>query len=597
MAIIRQLSQQLVNQIAAGEVLENPAAAVKELVENSIDAGSTRITITLRQAGKSLIIVDDNGVGMDRDDLLACLSRHATSKLQDDDLLAIASLGFRGEAIPSIASVSRMNIETRARDNDDAWSLSVEAGHITDEPKPCARQSGTKIEVRDLFYATPARLKFLKSDQAEMMAIKDNLNRLAMAYPEIEFMCTHDDRKIFHYKPEGLLERISSVMGRDFYDNAMPIDAIGDDQITLRGYASLPTYNRGNAKAQYLFVNGRPVKDKLLIGVLRGAYADVLARDRYPMVALFVDLPHTEVDVNVHPAKTEVRFRRPVVIRNLLFHAIQNAIREHSQQSAGLLDIQKQHFQVQSNRSQKSVPSNVSYALPNLDMRPQARVEEARTATAFFASQEECNPANIDEGIQASTNYPLGSALAQFHENYIVSQTSEGIVIVDQHAAHERLVYERMKASYAEMGIKRQILLVPEIVNLTQDQVSMLVDQIDVLVKVGLIIESFGDDAVIVREVPAIIADRLNIQETIKNLADEVEDIGTVSGLDDKVNYLLATMACHGSVRSGRRLNQDEMNALLRQMEETPLSGQCNHGRPTMVSLSLDDVEKLFKRR
>jgi DNA mismatch repair protein MutL len=577
-SIIRQLPDNLVNQIAAGEVLENPAAAIKELVENSIDAGATKITITLRQAGKSLIVIEDDGIGMSPDDLRLCLSRHATSKMPYDDLLAIESLGFRGEAMPSIASVSRMEIHSRARSSAEAWCMRSSAGNAS-EIEPSNIHAGTRIQVSDLFYATPARLKFLKSDQAEMMIIKDTLNRLAMAYPDVEFQCMHDDKKTFHYRAEDVLSRISSVMGRDFQSNAMPIET-EIENIKLSGFASLPTFHRGNAKAQYLFVNGRPVRDKLLMGVLRGAYADVLARDRYPMVALFVTLPQTDVDVNVHPAKTEVRFKKPMVIRNLLFHGVQNAIREFSKTSASLLPSQSLNFQ----QKVASAP-RVNYALPDMDFQPQARVAESSDSFEGDASFE------------VKQDYPLGSALAQFHENYIVSQTSQGIVIVDQHAAHERLVYEKMKDSYALSGVKTQILLVPEIVNLTQDQVHLITEQASLLKDAGLIVEAFGEDAIIVREIPTILADRLNIQTMIKNLADEVEDIGTVDGLVEKINHLLATMACHGSVRSGRRLNQAEMNDLLRQMEATPLSGQCNHGRPTIISLSLDDVEKLFKRK
>jgi DNA mismatch repair protein MutL len=581
MAIIRQLPDNLVNQIAAGEVIENPAAAIKELVENSIDAGARCVSVTLRQAGKSLIVIEDDGIGMSQDDLKLCLSRHATSKVPSDDLLNIGSLGFRGEALPSIASVSRIEIQSRANGENDGWMIKAEAG-VIGEASPSSIRQGTRITVKDLFYATPARLKFLKSDQAEMMIIKETLNRLAMAYPDIEMRCEHDDRKTFHYRSETLLERISSVMGRDFQTNAMPIESEVEG-IRLSGFASLPTYSRGNARAQYLFVNGRPVKDKLLMGVLRGAYMDVLPRDRYPLVALFVNLEQTEVDVNVHPAKSEVRFKKPMVIRNLIFHGIQNALREHAKASAGLLPSQTVHFQTKIAQAPK-----VNYALPEMDFKPQARVAENKQPLSM-----------VDELVTNETvsDYPLGSALAQFHENYIVSQTKDGIVIVDQHAAHERLVYERMKDNYAQSGVKKQILLIPEIVNLSQDHVAMILEHQSLLNDAGVVLEEFGEGAIIVREIPAILADRLNIQDMVKNLADEVEDLGTVDGVVEKINHLLATMACHGSVRSGRRLNQSEMNDLLRQMEETPLSGQCNHGRPTMISLSLDDVEKLFKRR
>lgn len=590
MTAIRQLPETLVNRIAAGEVIENPAAAVKELVENSIDAGAAHISVDLRQAGKSLIIVEDDGIGMDADDLRLCLERHATSKLQDDDLLAIGSLGFRGEALPSIASVSRMRVASRARGAEDGWTIAVEGGR-KGEVAPSPQRTGTRIEIRDLFYATPARLKFLKSDQSELMAIKGILNRLAMAYPDIAFTLIHDDKRAFHYPAAvqtdaqgGRIERLAAVMGKDFQASSMPV-AAEIESIRLSGFASLPTFSRGNAQHQYLFVNGRPVRDKLLMGVLRGAYADVLARDRYPVVALFVDLAQEDVDVNVHPAKAEVRFRKPMVVRNLLFHGLQSALRQYGAQSAASVVIPQRTAPYNGARAGGQRRPAPSYTLPAMEFAPQGRVAEPRSF----------EPTPALEPKQAA--YPLGSALAQFHENYILAQTPEGIVLIDQHAAHERLVYERMKEAAAQYALKRQILLVPEIVSLPPDQTRLLMDHAAALEAAGLVIEAFGEDAVIVREVPAILADRLDIGETVKNLADEAEDIGTADGVLEKINHVLATMACHGSVRSGRRLNHEEMNALLRQMEETPLSGQCNHGRPTYISLSLDEIEKLFKRR
>jgi DNA mismatch repair protein MutL len=589
MSIIRQLPDTLVNQIAAGEVIERPAAAIKELVENSIDAGADKITIDLMQAGKSRIIIDDNGMGMAQDDLALCLSRHATSKLPDSDLLSIQSLGFRGEALPSIGSISRMTIETRHRDADEAWQISCEGGKIG-SIKPSARQKGTKITITDLFYSTPARLKFQKSDQAEIIAVKSVLNRLAMAYPDIEFQCLHNDKRVFHYQKRPLADRLTAILGRDFQKSSMPIDHQNED-VTIKGYASLPTLNKGNAKDQYLFVNGRPVMDKLLLGVLRGAYADVLAGNRYPIVALFLELPFDDVDVNVHPTKAEVRFKAPTAIRNLLFHAIQSAIREQAGVSASMLPTQIQRFsQGGGARIAHHYAPQVNYAIPNMEFQPQSRVAETSYDHDF-------TPKHVEVTKPPQDDFPLGSALAQFHDNYIVSQTKDGITIIDQHAAHERLVYEKMKADLAAKGILRQILLVPEIIELPQDQVQMLSDQKDILEKAGLVLDSFGDGSIIVREVPSILSDRMNIHDMVKNLADEVEDLGTVDGLEAKINHLLATLSCHGSVRSGRRLNQDEMNQLLRDMEKTPLSGQCNHGRPTMISLSLDDVEKLFKRQ
>jgi DNA mismatch repair protein MutL len=505
--------------------------------------------------------------------------------MQNDDLLAIDSLGFRGEAMPSIGSVSRMSIQSKSKNVNDAWTITCHGGQVS-VLEPASQKQGTRIEIRDLFYSTPARLKFLKSDIAEMMAIKEILNRLAMAYPDIEFQCTHNDKKIFHYQPSDQLTRISAIMGREFQSSSMVIEAQNED-VKLSGYASLPTLSKGNSKAQYLFVNGRPVRDKLLLGVLRGAYSDVLFGGRYPMVALFLTLPTRDVDVNVHPTKAEVRFKNPTQIRNLMFHGIQSAIREQSSVSASLLPNQISRFSAGGAKSPK-----VNYAIPNMDFAPQSRVAEA--SAELGPSRREEFPASV-ESVQ--DNYPLGSALAQFHDNYIVSQTDDGIIIVDQHAAHERLVYERMKGEVDHNGINRQILLIPEVVAVTQDQMNLLLEQREILEKVGFVIEGFGEDSIIVREVPSLLSDRLNIRDMVKNLADEVEDFGTVDGVKDKINHLLSTMSCHGSVRSGRRLNTQEMNEILRQMEKTPLSGQCNHGRPTMISLSLDDVERLFKRQ
>lgn len=592
MTVIRQLPETLVNQIAAGEVLENPAAAVKEMVENSIDAGATQIDITLRQAGKSLICIEDNGVGMDQDDLALCLSRHATSKLPDEDLLAIGTLGFRGEALPSIASVSRMSIESRAKGATNAWMISSTGGRIGDIT-PSSLRAGTRISVHDLFYTTPARLKFLKSDQSEMMAIKSVIQRLAMAYPDVGFHVTHNDKRVLTYSAAPRLERLAAIMGREFETASMPVES-EIEGLRLSGFASLPTFSRGNAQHQFLFINNRPVRDKLLLGVLRGAYADVLARDRYPVVALFLDVPYTDVDVNVHPAKAEVRFRQPMTVRNIMFHALQNALRQHGNKSAATLPAQSVHFSSGGGHHRHQTPHKPEYTglLHDTSFPPQARVSDASASfeydqAPFQTAQEDISP----------NAFPLGSALAQFHENYIVSQTAEGIVIVDQHAAHERLVYEKMKDAYNNNAIKTQILLVPEVVSLTQDQVNMLMDYQDVFAHAGMVIESFGDDSVIVREIPAILTGKIDIQGMIRNLIDEIEEEAVSNNLQEKINHVLATMACHGSVRSGRRLNGTEMNALLREMEATEFSGQCNHGRPTYISLSMHDIEKLFKRK
>ena len=593
MAIIRQLPDNIINQIAAGEVVEGPAAVIKELVENAIDAGASRVDVSVRHGGKSLIIIDDDGMGMAKEDLSLCLHRHATSKLPNNDLVMIQALGFRGEALPSIASVSNLSIETHDRQTGEAWEVITQAGRQIDL-RPCSRAKGTRVTVMDLFHPTPARLKFLKTDQAEMMAIKETMNRLAMIYPDIAFSLTHQDSKMLSYPSASRIDRVKAVMGRDFSSACVPV-SIAAEGVSVQGYISLPTYSRGNSKSQYLCVNGRPVKDRLLLGVLRGAYADVLAKGRYPLVCLFIDLPAEDVDVNVHPAKAEVRFRRPMVVKGLIYRAIQNALEEHGTQSVAQANFPMQNMTARSVfRSSYHAPARTQVAaamsefLPQMPMQPQAKVAEPYRPY-------EVETAVIEQRVQ--DQYPLGSALAQFHENYILAQTANGIVLVDQHAAHERLVYESMKESYQKAGIKRQGLLVPEVVHLDPDHVMMLCEQKSAFEEAGLVIDSFGDDAIIVREVPAIFGGKASVDTMIKTLADEIEELGQSNLITEKVNHILATMACHGSVRSGRRLNADEMNTLLRKMEETPLSGQCNHGRPTYISLSLDDIEKLFKRR
>lgn len=611
---IRHLPDYLVNQIAAGEVIERPAAAVKELVENAIDAGSTRLEIDIRDGGKSLIKISDNGFGMNREELEAAIHRHATSKLPDDDLLNIAHMGFRGEALPSIGSVSRMKISSRAQgetvDGGEAWEILVEGGKKS-EAQPSAHPEGTVVEVRDLFYATPARLKFLKTERAEFGAIKDTVARLAMAFPEISFHLVHNGKAVLKLNAEQgdfldrRRERLGAVLGRDFAENSLPIEAEREG-VRLTGYAGLPTLNRGTSQYQYLFVNGRPVKDRLLLGALRGAYADVLAHGRHPMVALFVELSPREVDINVHPAKAEVRFRDPAIVRGLIVSAIRHALHESG-------------FSVASTASQQALtamrpepantphlpltrsPQNFGAAVP----RYYAYGMTDRVAEAYAPRPEEQDDhlapaarADYIADVQTETvSYPLGAARAQLHENYIVAQTQEGLVIVDQHAAHERLTYERFKAQMAESGIEKQGLLTPEIIDLNEDEISALLSYKEELARLGLDFEPFGAGAVAVNSVPAILGGKANVQGLIRDLVDELTEHGTAQGLEERINEVLSTMACHGSVRSGRRLNIDEMNALLRQMEKTPKSGQCNHGRPTWVSLDLVDIEKLFGRR
>jgi DNA mismatch repair protein MutL len=601
---IRLLPTVLVNRIAAGEVVERPASAVKELVENALDAGATRVEVALREGGQSLIVVTDDGGGMDRDGLVLAVDRHCTSKLPDDDLTAIATLGFRGEALPSIGAVARLVLTSRVPGADAAWSLSVEGG-AKGEPVPAAHPSGTRVEVRDLFYATPARLKFMKSARTERDQAIDTVKRLAMAHPHVSFLISDDDRVLLRLNAATLsdpraewLARLSAILGREFADNALPIEAERAG-LRLTGFAGLPTLNRPTAREQYLFVNGRPVRDKLLQGAVRGAYQDFLAGNRHPILALFVDLPGEDVDVNVHPAKAEVRFRDPALVRGLIVSALKHALT-----AAG-------------HRASTSVATATIEALrPGLTPHsgqggyrppePYVPVGLAERAAAYYGPSGPLIPSRLDLDAPAAVppaaaepaleQFPLGAARAQLHATYIVAQTETGIVIVDQHAAHERLVYERMKQALAEGGVKRQMLLLPEVVELDPAQADALVLHQDDLARLGLVVEAFGSGAVIVRESPALLG-AADIAGLVRDLAEEIAELGAGFSLAERLESVCGTLACHGSVRAGRRLNGEEMNALLRQMEATPHSGQCNHGRPTYVELKLADIERLFGRR
>ncbi len=606
---IRQLPEGLVNRIAAGEVIERPSSAVKELVENAIDAGAHRIDIAITQGGKDLIEVTDDGRGMSKDDLALCVDRHATSKLPDDDLLAISFLGFRGEALPSIGSVSRLTITSRQADDENGWSVQVEGGR-KDQVRAAAARPGTRIEVADLFYATPARLKFLKSERAESAAITDIVKRLAMAHPQIGFSLTANGRKSFAVEPstgdlfDARRARLSAVLGKEFIDNAVPIEAEREG-VHLSGFAGLPTLNKATSQSQYLFVNGRSVRDKLFLGAIRGAYADFLARDRHPQVVLFLEMPAQQVDVNVHPAKAEVRFRESGLVRGLIVSGLRHALAEAghrastSVSSAALGSFRAEAF-----------PQAAAYqSRPHMPARPPAGFAEA--AGAYHAPLPE-SPSEVFDGMAApsarteapavaraespSSEHPLGVARGQLHETYVVAQTNDGLVIVDQHAAHERLVYERMKHHLDAGSVPRQILLIPEVVDLDENAAARLTAKTDELAELGLLIEAFGTGAVAVREVPALLGD-CDVQSLVKDLADDLTEWGESHRLNEKLEDVCSTMACHGSVRAGRRLTGDEMNALLREMEETPHSGQCNHGRPTYVELKLKDIERLFGRR
>ena len=593
---IRRLPETVINRIAAGEVVERPASVVKELVENAIDAGATRIDAVIRDGGQTLIVVSDDGHGMSAEDLTLAVERHATSKLPDDDLLAIESLGFRGEALPAIGAVARLSLTSRANGSDDAWTLSVEGGAIKG-PEPAAHPKGTRIEVRDLFFATPARLKFLKTPRTEQTHAVDAVKRLAMAHPEIGFALSDGERDLVKLPPasgdEASLDRLGRIMGKDFPDNAMAIDAEREG-IKLSGYAGLPTLNRGNAQMQFLFVNGRPVRDRLLFGALRGAYREFLASERYPLVALFLELPGQAVDVNVHPAKAEVRFRNSGLVRGLIVGALKHALAKAGHRASTTVS----NAALGAVRPGSGIPPSsgggAGYASAGLRERANEFHRPLPDLDAPLSA-----PAGTPMDDQETANlgdYPLGVARAQVHETYIVTQTEDGIVIVDQHAAHERLVQERIKKALDSGGVPRQGMLIPEVVELDEGEQGQLLERADELTELGLVIEAFGDGAVVVREIPALLGET-DIQGLVRDLADDLAAFDEGLALKQRLGDVCATMACHGSVRAGRRLNGAEMNALLREMETTPHSGQCSHGRPTYVELKLADIEKLFGRR
>ncbi len=599
---IRRLPDAIVNRIAAGEVIERPAAAVKELVENAIDAGAQRIEIALKGGGRNLIAVTDDGIGMSPEELALAVERHATSKLPDDDLMHIRSLGFRGEALPSIGAVSRLRIASRARGADAAWEIAVEGGDKA-APAPASLSQGTRVEVRDLFYATPARLKFLKAERTESMHALDTVERLAMAHPRIAFSLSDDGRSSLMLAAslgdlfEARRGRLSAVMGRDFADNSLSIDAEREG-LRLTGHAGLPTLNRATARMQFLFVNGRPVRDRLLTGAVRAAYQDVLARDRHPMVALFLEVPPEEVDVNVHPAKAEVRFRDSALARGLIVGALKHALagaghRASTTVGAATLDsIRAGGAPMMSHGGGYGLPRGYGSLPPRGLAEAAAEFQAPATLPGVGPATVRVVEAEQTDGVLL----PLGVARAQLHETYIVAQTADGIVIVDQHAAHERLTHERLKNSLGAGGVERQGLLIPEVVELDEPAVERLVSRAEELAKLGLVLEKFGPGAVVVREVPSLLGET-NVQGLVRDLADELAELGEALTLADRLDDVCGTMACHGSVRAGRRLSGAEMDALLRQMEATPLSGQCSHGRPTYVELKLSDIERLFGRR
>ncbi|SIO16538.1 DNA mismatch repair endonuclease MutL [Vannielia litorea] len=598
---IRQLDDTVINRIAAGEVVERPASAVKELVENALDAGATRIEVTVSHGGKTLIRVTDDGCGIPGPDLPLALSRHATSKIDGSDLLDIRSFGFRGEALPSLGAVGRLTITSRTP-GAEAHAISCTGGALG-PVKPAALTSGTVVELRELFYATPARLKFLRSDRAETQAITEVVKRLAMAEPFVGFTLrdetSGEPRVTFRADAQSgdlfdaLAGRLATVLGRDFAENAVRLDAEREG-VHLTGYAALPTYSRGSSVAQFLFVNGRPVQDKVLIGALRGAYADYLSRDRYPAAVLFLDVDPQRVDVNVHPAKSEVRFREPGVARGLIVTGIRHALADAGHRASttvanevlGTFTAEQSAVPrvYQMDRPAQERAQSYSWPAPVIGQMgfaeaPAGRVDEA--------------PQSADE---AATHHPLGAARGQVHENYIIAQTEDGMVIVDQHAAHERLVYEKLKRQMAENGVAAQALLIPEIVELSPDDAATLLAHGETFARMGLALEPFGPGTIAVRETPAILGE-INAEAMLRDVLDELDDIGESQLVQERIEAILSRVACHGSIRSGRRMRAEEMNALLREMEATPHSGQCNHGRPTYVELKLHDIERLFGRR
>ena len=624
MTLIRQLPDLLVNQIAAGEVIERPASALKELVENALDAGATTVKVTLRRGGIDEITVVDDGHGMTSDDMQLAVRRHATSKLPEDNLDLIRSLGFRGEALPSIGAVSNLSITSIATGMDHAWSLSVIAGVVA-EPVPAALQKGTVMSVTQLFKAVPARLKFLKTDRTEQGQCVDVMKRLAMAWPSVGFALVNDGRTLLELPSSAplldtadeeasaaiLSNRLAAIMGRSFTDEAARIDA-SRDHIALAGLIGLPTMNRPTVAQIYLFVNGRPIHDRSLLGAIRAGYSDTLPRGRHPMAALFLTLPADQLDVNVHPAKAEVRFRDATAVRSLLVGAIREQLRDDG--------IRATSEGGQATMRRFGDPSAAAQPYAGLQHRGFA----APAARGFAHWQSPTSPATMppkgapsdggflsDSPLQARpadalhslpTDYDdgrdqlLGAAKAQLHKTYIVAETNDGLTIIDQHAAHERLVMERMKAAMAEKGVEAQTLLLPEVVELSDHHCHAIVAEHDLLADMGLTVEGFGDGSVIVRSVPAMLGTP-DVRRLISDIAEELAELGGSTALEDKINHVLATVSCHGSVRAGRILNASEMNVLLREMEVTPRSGQCNHGRPTYVQLSLADIESLFGRK
>ncbi len=625
--IVRQLSDTTVNRIAAGEVIERPASVVKELVENALDAGARRIEVVTAGGGKTLIRVSDDGFGMSAEDLALAVQRHCTSKLHEDDLFRIESLGFRGEALPSIGAIARMTLSTRREEEPHGWEIGLDGGLVS-EVRPSAVNRGTRVEVRDLFFATPARLKFLKSDRAEASAITEVVKRLALSRPDVRFSLSGADRSGLDWPAgrgdDALAARVASIVGDDFVENSVEIDAEREG-VRLSGRAGLPTYHRAASTQQYLTVNGRPVRDKMLFGAIRGAYADVMSSDRHAVVVLDIALDPTEVDVNVHPTKADVRFRDGALVRGLLVGALRQALAasgHRATSTGGAATLAALRTGAATGWAPSVAPTGFAqprgggWTPPSGPLwratdrpttpydwradpaRPESGALAENAASPFDAVIRPSADARghmepLDEIAEAQ---PLGAARAQIHANYIVAQTRDGLVIVDAHAAHERLTYEKLKRQRGETGVERQLLLIPEIVELPEEDVGRLLARAEELASVGLVVESFGGGAVAVREVPSMLAGG-DVRGLVRDIADDLAEWDTSDRVGARLDEILGTMACHGSVRTGRRLRPQEMDALLREMEATPNSGQCNHGRPTWVELKLSDIERLFGRK
>ena len=599
---IRQLTDDAINRIAAGEVVERPASAVKELIENSLDAGASRIDVTYADGGKTLLRVVDNGSGIKSKYLSLAVSRHATSKIDGTDLLNIHTFGFRGEALPSLGAVGRLKITSRSSDADCAFEITVTGGKIG-EVKPAAFASGTVVDLNDLFYATPARLKFLRSDKAESRAIADVVKRLAIAEPKVTFTLKDiskggEGRLIFKYDSDlsdhwrAMKSRLAQVLGTNFTDNSIMINTVREE-IKLFGYAALPTYSRGAAVQQFFFVNGRPIKDKLLIGALRAAYSDLLSSNRYPAAALFIECDPKRVDMNVHPAKAEVRFREPGVVRGLVVSGLKHILAESGHRSSST--IGHQMLGAFNGNIASNPDSKIAYQSVN-NFNNQSKFQNLEQVKDNAAVIEQINSSIAEEEKIDDDVFPLGMARAHLFENYILAQRANSLVLVDSHAAHERIIYEKLKELMLKDRIKTQTLLIPEIINLSESDVVRLLEFSDELKSFGLVLEAFGPGAIVVRETPALLG-VVNAENLIKDILDELNDSDRSEILKIKIDAILSRISCHGSIRSGRRLKIDEMNALLREMEMTPHSGQCNHGRPTYVELSLSDVERMFGRK